>query len=146
MNSVLISKNGLNKMLIIERVYEAHTEPARISMWGFKTEEPAFDEADNVLAEGSFLGHLPGLTIRLQSETEWLVIVAISVITFYTFHLQFVIFTSISCTVQKKFPTDSFLGENYTPQLYIYILIYVYFGKAFHSRKIVPNRELQKDS
>ena len=54
-DSVLISKNGLNKMLIIEWVYEAHTKRQGL---GGRDLKPASEDADKILCGDSILGYL----------------------------------------------------------------------------------------
>lgn len=58
MNSILISKNGLNKMFIIEWVYEAHTKPQGLAWRDLKGSGTAFDNTDKMLC-GGFLSGAP---------------------------------------------------------------------------------------
>lgn len=80
MNSVLISKNGLNKMLIIERVYEAHTELRGLACRDLKGKQPAFDEADKGLCVGLLsLGISLACALGLLFKTKSLFAVTISI-------------------------------------------------------------------
>lgn len=59
MNSILISKNGLNKMFIIEWVHEAHTKPPGLAWRDLKGSGTALDHAGKALCRGSLSGGPP---------------------------------------------------------------------------------------